>query len=92
MFEIGSYVVCPGHGVGQVLNLEAKDLGEDFLTETIFYDKKLNWQKNRNTYIKILRIRTNKKGSFVTYKEKDERKKSAHSLGERFVEELKSLI
>ncbi len=29
MFEIGSYVVCPGHGVGQVLNLEAKDLGEE---------------------------------------------------------------
>lgn len=29
MFEIGSYVVCPGHGVGQVLNLESKDLGEE---------------------------------------------------------------
>lgn len=27
MFEIGSYVVCPGHGVGQVLNLESKELG-----------------------------------------------------------------
>lgn len=29
MFENGSYVVCPGHGVGQVLNLESKDLGEE---------------------------------------------------------------
>lgn len=29
MFEIGSYVVCPGHGVGQVLSLEAKELGEE---------------------------------------------------------------
>lgn len=29
MFEIGSYVVCPGHGVGQVLNLETKELGEE---------------------------------------------------------------
>ena len=29
MFEIGSYVVCPGHGVGQVLNLESKDLGDE---------------------------------------------------------------
>lgn len=29
MFEIGNYVVCPGHGVGQVLNLESKDLGEE---------------------------------------------------------------
>ena len=29
MYEIGSYVVCPGHGVGQVLNQEQKDLGEE---------------------------------------------------------------
>jgi CarD family transcriptional regulator len=29
MFEIGSYVVCPGHGVGQVLNLEVKELGDE---------------------------------------------------------------
>lgn len=27
MFDIGSYVVCPGHGVGQVLNLEIKEIG-----------------------------------------------------------------
>lgn len=27
MFELGSYVVCPGHGVGQVTNKETKDLG-----------------------------------------------------------------
>lgn len=29
MFEVGSYVVCPGHGVGQVLNIETKDFGEE---------------------------------------------------------------
>ncbi len=34
MFEIGSYVVCPGHGVGQVLNLEIKQLGDE---EVSFY-------------------------------------------------------
>ena len=34
MFEIGSYVVCPGHGVGQVLNLETKTLGDE---EKTFY-------------------------------------------------------
>ena len=28
MFEIGNYVVCPGHGVGQVTNIEQKQLGE----------------------------------------------------------------
>lgn len=27
MFEIGNYVVCPGHGVGQITNIENKDLG-----------------------------------------------------------------
>jgi CarD family transcriptional regulator len=34
MFEIGSYVVCPGHGVGQVLNLESKQLEDE---ERAFY-------------------------------------------------------
>jgi CarD family transcriptional regulator len=28
LFQIGDYVVCPGHGVGQVLDVESKDLGE----------------------------------------------------------------
>ena len=27
MFEIGNYVVCPGHGVGQITNIDTKDLG-----------------------------------------------------------------
>lgn len=27
MFNIGDYVVCPGHGVGQVTNIETKDFG-----------------------------------------------------------------
>lgn len=27
MFNIGDYVVCPGHGVGQVSNIETKELG-----------------------------------------------------------------
>lgn len=26
-YSIGDYVVCPGHGVGQVLNVETKQLG-----------------------------------------------------------------
>lgn len=26
MFKIGNYVVCPGHGVGQIVDLETKDL------------------------------------------------------------------
>jgi CarD family transcriptional regulator len=34
MFEIGSYVVCPGHGVGQVTNIEVKQLGDE---EQSFY-------------------------------------------------------
>lgn len=38
MFEIGSYVVCPGHGVGQVLNMETRRLGEE---EASFYIVKI---------------------------------------------------
>jgi CarD family transcriptional regulator len=34
MFEIGSYVVCPGHGVGQITNVETKELGAE---EQSFY-------------------------------------------------------
>lgn len=34
MFEIGSYVVCPGHGVGQITNVETKVLGTE---EQSFY-------------------------------------------------------
>ncbi len=34
MFEIGSYVVCPGHGVGQINNVETKELGGE---EMSFY-------------------------------------------------------
>ena len=29
MFELGSYVVCPGHGVGQITNIETKNLGAE---------------------------------------------------------------
>ena len=27
MFEIGNYVVCPGHGVGQITNIDVKEIG-----------------------------------------------------------------
>ncbi len=32
MFQIGDYVVCPGHGVGQILAIEEKELGGDIKT------------------------------------------------------------
>lgn len=34
MFDLGSYVVCPGHGVGQITNIETKQLGD---AEKSFY-------------------------------------------------------
>jgi adenylate cyclase class 2 len=50
----------------QKLNaLGATDLGEEHLTETIFYDKDLTW---KNGGKKIVRVRTNSKHSKVTYK------------------------
>lgn len=38
MYEIGTYVVCPGHGVGQVLNKEDKDIGGE---SKLFYIVKI---------------------------------------------------
>ncbi len=32
MFNIGDYAVCPGHGVGQVVDIEEKDLGGKTVT------------------------------------------------------------
>ena len=29
MYKIGDYVVCPGHGVGQVIDIEERDLGAE---------------------------------------------------------------
>ncbi len=34
MYQIGDYVVCPGHGVGQIANIEQKTLGTE---EKSFY-------------------------------------------------------
>lgn len=28
MFNLGDHVVCPGHGVGQILSVETKEMGE----------------------------------------------------------------
>jgi CarD family transcriptional regulator len=38
MFKIGDYAVCPGHGVGQVCDIEKKDLGGN---EAQFYVLKI---------------------------------------------------
>lgn len=32
MFDIGEYVVCPGHGVGQLSNVETKEVGDEKLS------------------------------------------------------------
>jgi len=44
--------------------LGAKDLGEELLRESIFYDKNGNWAKEH----KFARIRTDKSGSIFSYK------------------------
>lgn len=45
--------------------LGAKDLGEDFLEEIIFYDKELKWHKNQG---KFVRLRKQKGIVYLTYK------------------------
>ena len=32
MFEIGDYAVCPGHGVGQIVDMEVKEIGDQTLS------------------------------------------------------------
>jgi CarD family transcriptional regulator len=39
MFKVGDYVVCPGHGVGQILNIEEKEVEG---TSCSFYNLKIN--------------------------------------------------
>ena len=38
MFESGDYVVCPGHGVGEIVNLEQRELGGEL---KFFYSIKI---------------------------------------------------
>lgn len=38
MFKIGDYAVCPGHGVGQVCNIEEREIGTE---KKFFYILKL---------------------------------------------------
>ncbi len=48
--------------------LGAKDSGDDFLKEAIFYDKEGKWQYDQ---VKFVRIRQIKTGIFVTFKHKE---------------------
>jgi adenylate cyclase, class 2 len=50
--------------IKKLRQLGAQDLGEDFLRETIFYDRAGSWVHER----KLIRIRTNSKNSIVSYK------------------------
>jgi adenylate cyclase class 2 len=45
-----------------------EDLGEDFFTEVIFYDKALEWVKNRKVQTTYVRLRKTKTGVLLTYK------------------------
>ncbi len=54
----------------KLASLGAEDLGEDLLKEIIFYDKDLEWQKERTQRVRFVRLRSNKKGVLLTYKSK----------------------
>jgi len=55
-----------GKVMRRLLELGATDLGEDMLEEIIFYDQNLEWQKDGRI---ILRLRKNKKGVVLTFKD-----------------------
>ena len=48
--------------------LGAKDFGDDFITEIIFYDKEGKWQFDE---VKSVRIRNTNKGTTLTFKHKE---------------------
>jgi len=49
--------------------LGAKDTGEDFLKEFIFFDKDLTWQENKKT---LVRVRQSNQGVHLAYKHVEE--------------------
>lgn len=51
--------------INKLISLGAEDFGEDLLSDTIYYDKALAWQEDGNKHV---RLRQNKKGAKVTYK------------------------
>ncbi|MBF0205949.1 MAG: CarD family transcriptional regulator [Oligoflexia bacterium] len=54
MFAIGDFAVCPGHGVGQICDIEEKQVGDD---TKVFYIIKLT-----NNGLKIMVPTDNKSG------------------------------
>jgi len=52
----------------RLLAAGARDLGDDSLYETVFYDREMRWPKEN----KFVRIRRAKSGSRLTYKHSDE--------------------
>lgn len=51
--------------IKKLKSLDAKDQGEDFLRERIFYDKEETWRENGEQFI---RLRQTKNDTFLTYK------------------------
>lgn len=63
--------------IATLISLGATDFGEDFLTDTIYYDKAMTWREAGD---KTVRLRQNKKGAKVAYKNHFEH--SAHGTTE----------
>src|SRR3989338_2779634 len=55
--------------IEKLRSLNARDLGEDFLSEVIFYDKAGRWQYKEK---KFVRIRQTKTGVFLAFKHNEE--------------------
>jgi len=52
--------------VARLHELEAEDRGENLLSETIFYDEALAWERSGRT---LVRVRQSRDGVFVAYKD-----------------------
>jgi adenylate cyclase, class 2 len=62
----------------------AEDLGEDLLTEIIFYDKDLVWVKERHERTRFVRLRRTRGTTFLTYK--------SRMAADEYAEELETKV
>ena len=74
-FQIGDYVVCPGHGVGQVLNIESKELGgttkEFYIVKVVSNGMKVMVPSSSQDGIRSLVTRKEIDGVFSLLKDHD---------------------
>ncbi|MEC7276981.1 MAG: CarD family transcriptional regulator [Bdellovibrionota bacterium] len=75
MFEIGDYAVCPGHGVGQIVDIEEREMGgatlKFYIVKVIANGMKVMVPTNSENGIRALVDETGVTGVFDVLKDHD---------------------